>query len=289
MRYIEPINSTRDINTLGAIPSKWVRRIKREPWLVEGAEPTGVYFDPGVVGLLYDLVWKPDGTAFFVLNAYLNYTVRRFNLSTAWDIGSAYWSGQSCVINPNSAFQPRSVSFKPDGSRMFIFDGNDQKLLEYHLSSAWNVGTASLYGAKVLNYQAQYVFNAKMQWYNGGDWLYITYKTDLSSIGAIFDGPPYSHVNRIGLAWAHVPNFPLVTSTFIPEIGGNIYGIANDNTVYQNSMIAFLPSLGYSTENVSSYEVPGGVYNGLVSLNPTGTKMYIYNGQTKRMQEFSLV
>jgi sugar lactone lactonase YvrE len=89
--------------------------------------PTGIFF-------------KPDGTKMYICGS-TGDDVNEYNLSTAWDISTASYSQNFDVSNED--FFPHSVSFKPDGTKMFIGGTNDDDVNEYNLSTAWDISTAS--------------------------------------------------------------------------------------------------------------------------------------------------
>ena len=89
--------------------------------------PTGVTF-------------KPDGTKMYVIGTSGD-SVFEYDLSTAWDISTAnYLQGFSVAAQDG---RPYDVSFKPDGTKMYVAGINSDSVFEYDLSTAWDVSTAS--------------------------------------------------------------------------------------------------------------------------------------------------
>ena len=89
--------------------------------------PTGLFF-------------KPDGTRMYFVGSGSG-AVREFNLSTAWDISTGSLSRSFTVTSQDS--NPKGISFKPDGTKMYIVAITNDKVYEYDLSTAWDVTTAS--------------------------------------------------------------------------------------------------------------------------------------------------
>ena len=85
--------------------------------------------------------FKPDGTAMFIVGS-TNDTVYAYNLSSAWDITTASYSGNSFSIAAQDS-SPTSLFFKPDGAKMFLLGSANDSVYEYSLSSAWDVTTTS--------------------------------------------------------------------------------------------------------------------------------------------------
>ena len=90
--------------------------------------PTGLFF-------------KPDGSKFYLLGFQAK-TVFQYSMSTAWDVSTASYDSVSFSVYTEES-NPRDVSFKPDGTKMYItgIDGDD--INEYSLSTAWDVSSAS--------------------------------------------------------------------------------------------------------------------------------------------------
>ena len=87
------------------------------------------------------LAFKTDGTKMYMTgNQYSN--VYEYDLSTAWDISTAsYNQSFNPAITDNS---PRKAVFKSDGTRMFIVGRSTDRILQYDLSTAWDISTATL-------------------------------------------------------------------------------------------------------------------------------------------------
>ena len=88
--------------------------------------PTGLFF-------------KPDGTKMYVIGASSD-SANEYNLTTAWDISTASYNQNFSVATQET--NPRSIFFKPDGTKMYVLGAN-RRVYEYDLSSAWDVSTAS--------------------------------------------------------------------------------------------------------------------------------------------------
>ena len=60
----------------------------------------------------------------------------------AWDITSYLYSGTSLNIGGQTD-QPRDIVFKDDGAKLFVADESGDTVLEYALSTAWDISTAT--------------------------------------------------------------------------------------------------------------------------------------------------
>ena len=86
------------------------------------------------------LFFKSDGTKMYVLGN-INQNVDEYNLSTAWDVSTASFNQAFSVGSQDT--QPKSLSFKGDGTKMYVLGGSGEDINEYNLTTAWDISTAS--------------------------------------------------------------------------------------------------------------------------------------------------
>lgn len=87
-----------------------------------------------------EIRFKPDGTKFFVVDAFSD-KIYQYSLSTAWDISTASYDSVSFSVASQMASPVGGLEFSDDGSKMFAGDGST--IYQYSLSTAWNLSTAS--------------------------------------------------------------------------------------------------------------------------------------------------
>jgi hypothetical protein len=87
---------------------------------------------------------KPDGTAFYIMST--DGILRRHNMPTAYDIGTAYYSQKVSISGGSTT---RGIVFKDDGLQFFYLDNNVIK--SYTLSTAWDLYTMSVASSNTLN------------------------------------------------------------------------------------------------------------------------------------------
>jgi hypothetical protein len=123
---------------------------------------------------------KPDGTSFYYVDR--DSTRRRvyqFNMSTAYDVTSASFS-DAFSVEGQSETSPQDVKFKSDGTIMYVLGDSLDRVLQYTLSTPWNIGTAG-YASKFKGTQ-----------HSSSTGFYIsTDGTNLYTIGT--DGNCYQH------------------------------------------------------------------------------------------------
>lgn len=61
---------------------------------------------------------------------------------TAWDVTTYNYGGTSLNISGQTV-GPEDIVFKDDGAKLFVLDNSGDTVLEYALSTAWNISTAT--------------------------------------------------------------------------------------------------------------------------------------------------
>lgn len=88
-----------------------------------------------------EVFFKSDGTKMYVLGDGGN-SVYQYSLSTAWDISTASYDSVSLSIfsQEGGAY---GLTFKPDGTKMYISGEQQDTVFQYGLTTAWDLSTAS--------------------------------------------------------------------------------------------------------------------------------------------------
>ena len=89
--------------------------------------PRGVFF-------------RDDGLKMYRIGSALD-NVDEYDLSSAWDISTSSLLQSFSVLSQTAV--PTGLFFKPDGTRMFVSDSENNRIQQYELSTAWDVSTAS--------------------------------------------------------------------------------------------------------------------------------------------------
>lgn len=111
-------------------------------WNVSTASHTSSYDVSSQTTDLEDVTFKTDGTKMYVLGGGTNDTVYQYSLSSAWDSSGASYESKSFALNSQDT-SPTGLTFKSDGTKMYVTGNDGDTLEEYTLSSAWDVSTAS--------------------------------------------------------------------------------------------------------------------------------------------------
>ena len=82
--------------------------------------------------------FKPDGTKMFLASNNSQTSIYQYNLTTPWDSSTAVWEKRFQIGNPTES-SLRTLSFKPDGTRMFTGGPNQGKIRAYILTNPWDL------------------------------------------------------------------------------------------------------------------------------------------------------
>jgi hypothetical protein len=83
---------------------------------------------------------SPDGTKMYVIGT-TNDTVYQYTLSTAWDVSTATYATKSFSVTTFDG-TPTGIEFNADGTKMYVVGSGYDCIIEYTLSTAWDVSTS---------------------------------------------------------------------------------------------------------------------------------------------------
>ncbi len=89
----------------------------------------------------HDVVFKADGTKMYVVGVGAD-AVYQYSLSTAWDLSTASYDSVSFSVAAQEN-NPTDLFFKTDGTKMYVVGTTGDMVLQYSLSGAWDLSTAS--------------------------------------------------------------------------------------------------------------------------------------------------
>ncbi len=226
------------------------------------------------------ITFKPDGTKMYMVGS-SNDRIYQYTLSTIWDMSTAsYDSIYKYVGDQDTA--PYGVTFKPDGSKMYMVGSQHDTVYQYDLSTLWDVSTAT-YDYKFKNVNSEDTFPADVTFKPDGSKMYMVggsndtvYQYALSTIWdvstASYDSI-YKYVGDQDTAPYGVAFKPDGTKVYILGL--------NTDTVYQYTLIAPPPAWEVDTAVYEDkYKYIGSEHSSPYGLfiNPDGTKMYFVGG-----------
>jgi hypothetical protein len=111
-------------------------------WDLSDYYPSGKFVN---VGASYRIggapFFKGDGTKVYFADG-TNELVVEYALSTAWDVSTATFSASFSVLSEET--NPLSVYIGDNGTKMYVLGTSSDAIIQYALSTAWDVSSASL-------------------------------------------------------------------------------------------------------------------------------------------------
>jgi len=107
----------------------------------------GEYSFGATITIPVGISWKPDGTRVFIMNQN-NDSIYEYSCSNAWDVttGTVSLVQSESVTLQDSA--PVGLTFKPDGTKMYITGDTGNEIDEYDLGTAWDISTKTFVQVK---------------------------------------------------------------------------------------------------------------------------------------------
>lgn len=104
-------------------------------WNIKTISPTGNLDVSTQFSYCSGIELSSDGTKVIVVGGKSGaFLIARYDLSTAWDLSTGTYAGQSAVTAPGG------VRFNPDGTRLYLLNGNTPDTIEiYHLSTPYDI------------------------------------------------------------------------------------------------------------------------------------------------------
>ena len=94
----------------------------------------------GTEGVVSGIYFHPEGTYFYISGSGAD-AVHQYSLSTAWDLTTTSFVQSFSVSSQTGT--PNGISFNQNGRQMYIVEQTNDSVLEYNLSTPWDISTAS--------------------------------------------------------------------------------------------------------------------------------------------------
>lgn len=231
---------------------------------------------------------NPDGTELYMLGD-ANDSVFQYTMTTAWDLSTASYTQSFSGASQDGGMQ--GVSFKTDGTKMYMLGRSNDNLYQYSLSTAWDISTAS-YDSVSLNVTSQDTNPYNLHFKPDGTKLYIVGNTnnriyqyslstawDLST--ASYDSVQYTTTSQDGTP----------KDIYIKSDGTKLYLLGRDNHkifVYTMSTAWDLSTISYdsvsypSSGNLETYDTASNAFY----ISDDGTYFYLVGGSTGDIEQF---
>ena len=111
------------------------------PWVVSSAVYSTSFSVTSQETTPFGLFFRADGLKMYVIGSSSD-TVFQYTLSTPWSVATASYDSISFSVTTQEAV-PHSLWFKPNGLSMYVVGSASDNVVEYTLSTAWNVSSAT--------------------------------------------------------------------------------------------------------------------------------------------------
>ena len=217
-------------------------------WDVSTATSDSKTFDVGSQDTdPYEISFKSDGTKMYILGT-ANDTLYQYSLSSAWDVSTASYDSVSFSFT-SQTLQPYGMDFSPDGTKLYIADYQNVRVLQYELSTAWDVSTMS-YASKLLDVSTevggQFIYSVAVS--SDGTSIFVgthssgnIYQYSLSSAFDVSSG------SYAGVSFSTSAQEGSVTSIAFKSDGAKMYvtGFSSDTIFQYSTTTALTPNQNY--------------------------------------------
>jgi len=230
-----------------------------------------------------DVLFKPDGTKMYTIGSDGD-TVDEYDLGTQWDVSTAVYLQEMSVAAKEII--PKSVCFKPDGTKMYTVGYNGKTVDEYDLGTPWDVFTAVY--LQEMSVAAKETSPTGVLFKPDGTKMY-TIGFDGDTVDEYDLGTPWDVLTAVFLQEFSVAvKETLPTGVFFKPDGTKMYTIGfaggtvdeyDLGTPWDVLTAVFLQGFSVAAKETS----PTGVF-----FKPDGTKMYIVGKDGDTVDEYDL-
>jgi len=233
------------------------------------------------------LFFSSDGLSVYMTDGQ-SYTVREYSLGSAWNISSFTFVASVPVSAAETS--PYGISFKPDGTKMYIAGSNSDRVHGYSLSTPWRVSTATYAGIGASTPKI-------------GDMTDIQFKSDGTKLYKVENSGVFMREYSLSTPW-DLTTTTLASSFSLSDIGAYAIGgfmfkddgtkmyVARYNTLHTYSLGTpwDISTAVYLQPLTDIYKInEPDVLTWALSFKTDGTKMYVHGWQYDNVYEYNLV
>lgn len=214
------------------------------------------------------------------------------SVTVGYDLSVAAYDSKSFSVNSQEP-NPRGVTFKPDGTKMYVVGDNNQTIFQYSLDPAWDVSTASYDSVSkdISSTSGPYMWCLR---FNPDG-------TKMYTIGQLQSSPYDYRIYQYTLS----SGYDLSTATYDNLLSLTGRGIAQGFVFNDDGSKFYLTSSGsdelcqYSL--TSSYDVTSATYDSVsidisgqtgtpspIAINSDGTKIFVGGGNENTIFQYNL-
>jgi 6-phosphogluconolactonase (cycloisomerase 2 family) len=212
------------------------------------------------------IFFSPSGVNMYVVGANSD-AVQEFSLSTPWVITTAT-RVRSFSVSVTDVV-PQDIFFSPDGTKMFVVVSTTRTVIQYSLSTAWNVSTATV--DFTFSVVAQETVPTSIFFKPDGSRLYVAGSTG-DDVNEYSLSTPWQLSTAVFVREVLIPTFDTaVQAIFFNPDGSKFFHVGTtDDTIYQHDLFLSPPEsfTGTATYTFSTQGLTGLTLNGWSSTPP---------------------
>ena len=222
------------------------------PWDISTASYDSIFSVATQETQPWSFSFKSDGTAMYVVGG-VNNTVYQYTLTTGFDVSTASYASKSFSVVSQTT-SARSLTFRPDGTKMYVLSNSGGDIHQYTLSTAWDVSTAS-YDSVTFNVITQAGNPYGITFSGSGTELFVANYTDNTvyqyNLTTAYD---ISTASYSSTSFDLSSQTTTPTDVFFGDNGTKMYiNSAGDDTIYQ-----YTTGGGYTITYDTSLQWAGG-------------------------------
>ena len=226
-----------------------------------------------------------NGTKVYVTRSnYSSTQIWQYSLATAWDISSTISYERQLSLTQDHG---QSIKWKPDGTKFFLIDRDEDRLKQFTVSTAWDVNGATGGGIQDLSTY-------------DGQTRDLAFSSDGTKVFVIGSQNDKVHSFTLSTAWDITSTFTYVASSSVLPFNGVTMDMRPDGTSFYfgaglnihqyDPTTAFdvttFPSSATYSVNTSSVHSSGNVQ--AAYIKPDGSKLFTYNDNNGKIIEYDL-
>lgn len=226
-----------------------------------------------------------NGTKVYVTRSnYQSTQVWQYSLATAWDISSTISYEKQLNLSQDHG---QSIKWKPDGTKFYLIDRDEDRLKQWTVSTAWDLGSITFNGSQDLN---SYDLQTRD----------VAFSSDGTKVFVIGSSNDKVHSFTFSTGWDITSTFTYVASSSVFPFNGVTMDMRPDGTSFYFGAglnihqydpttafdITTLPSSATYSVNTSSVYSTGNIQ--AAYIKPDGSKLFTYNDSNGRIIEYDL-
>jgi sugar lactone lactonase YvrE len=208
-----------------------------------------------------------------------------------WNISGASYDSKSVSVSSYES-TPEGLFFRPDGTNFYVIGADEDKLIQFNLSTAWDVSTATFSKQTAANFLNAGGGAPQASWFKPDGTKMFLLNTAARrgiyqySLSTAWDIATLSYDTSFGTAEGSGTG---TLDMYFNSDGTKVYTLSSaNNTIYQHSLSTAwsISTISYDTKSFSA-NTQDTLCRGFY-LKDDGTKLYVVGSTNDRVYQYSL-